>query len=495
MKLLRLTTNDSECNFDNILNSDLIINPNSKIALSNASFTVQYPTIHINKENDTIKYNITDSDSTKEKTCVLLHGDYVGTTSSGLALLQDMSVKMNSKLTLDGKEFGSEWKVFQTTGTIEIQFQCFGNDFLSDDWDFQGSTDISGNDGDADRTLGMSTGASSDSDMSNRVVSKYKLGRGSSVFRGKIGELVSTGTDNPNNGFELVLVPDSVDDLGTPDLTSEQHKYSISVVASGTGFKYMYRDGTGTEKDPSLAPANFVGGNANNDVVEINISEGKLNGVVYQNTGTPETKTLFSVDYDGLEGLYPVYVFYGDLTSTKLLNPKTTLREGFSSSSPSLFTSQLGVPNPPSQRRSTVKLDMSNCQSLAKFLGFDQGTNNYVYSRPNSREIASFISEIGTFTYEYSDSYVVEYQSTQLESFDGFSKGQYSIIKVIPNNTSSIDDRKVNYDSNTLDFINMGNRDRMTVKNIKARILRSDLRPLETTHMSVMTLLIKDENE
>ena len=26
MKLLRLTTNDSECNFDNILNSDLIIN-------------------------------------------------------------------------------------------------------------------------------------------------------------------------------------------------------------------------------------------------------------------------------------------------------------------------------------------------------------------------------------------------------------------------------------------------------------------------------------
>ena len=41
----------------------------------------------------------------------------------------------------------------------------------------------------------------------------------------------------------------------------------------------------------------------------------------------------------------------------------------------------------------------------------------------------------------------------------------------------------------------MGNRDRMTVKNIKARILRSDLRPLETTHMSVITLLIKDENE
>ena len=48
MKLLRITTNNQECNFDNILNTDLIVNPNSKIALSNASFTVQYPTVEIN---------------------------------------------------------------------------------------------------------------------------------------------------------------------------------------------------------------------------------------------------------------------------------------------------------------------------------------------------------------------------------------------------------------------------------------------------------------
>ena len=100
MKLLRITTNNQECNFDNILNTDLIVNPNSKIALSNASFTVQYPTVEINKDNDTISYNITATEPANKKTCILTHGDYIGTTSSGLLLLQDMSIKMNSKLTL-----------------------------------------------------------------------------------------------------------------------------------------------------------------------------------------------------------------------------------------------------------------------------------------------------------------------------------------------------------------------------------------------------------
>ena len=387
--------------------------------------------------------------------------------------------------------------MFQTTGSIEIQYQCYGNDFYVSDWDFQGFVDISGNDGDADRVLGMSPGANSDTDMDNRVVADSPLGRGSSIFRGKIDELVSTGTDNLNNGFELVLVPDSIDNLGSPNLTSAQHKYSIRVQASGTGFKYMYRDGTGTDKDPSLAPLNFTGGSTNNDNVEINISEGKINGVVYQDTGAGfVTNTLFSVPYDGLERLFPVYVFYGDLDSTKLIDPKATYRNSFSSSEPSFFnTQQVGIPIPPSDRRSTVELDMSKCRSLASFLGYDQGNNNYIFSRPNSRNIASFISEIGTFTYEYSDSYIVEFQSIQLESFDGFSKGRYSILKVVPNKTMSVDDRRINYEPNNLEFINMNNRNSISLRNIKARILRADLRPLDTIHMSVITLIIKDENE
>ena len=44
MKLLRLTTNDSECNFDNILNSDLIIFPELSITGYEPSLAKKYVT-------------------------------------------------------------------------------------------------------------------------------------------------------------------------------------------------------------------------------------------------------------------------------------------------------------------------------------------------------------------------------------------------------------------------------------------------------------------
>lgn len=506
MKLLRITTSDSQANFDNILKSDLIVEPNSKIALSNASFTNSFPEVYVDENNDTISYNL----GIGPKICEIAHNTYYGTTSSGLLLLQEIYTKMNSKLTLAGKEFGAEWKLYQEAAAIRAKVIIWGYDFNDEDFSFGDNAVISGNDGDTNRVI-SSTVASED--MASRCVSTYPLSRGSGVFRSKINILSDNASGLKDNGFEMILSTTS-DNLDVPNLSTEQNKYSIRIEKVGTGavtsFKYMYRDGTGSYKDPAVTPQNFAQTdglpNANNDVIEINISEGKINGVVYQ---ASSTKTLFSVPYDGLEYLYPIIVVYGATANCGLYNTRVTLRSTFNESNTlnndlynskhniddGLLALRADVPLPPAERPGTITLDLSKAKTIAKFLGFDIGTDNYVFKRPNARSVATFSAEEGGFTYESADSYVVEFQSTQLDSYDGFSQGRYSILKVIPNTTTNADNRRINYESSNLEFIDLNNRNTLTLRNIRARVLKSDLTAVNTVHLSVLTLLIKNENE
>ena len=502
MKLLRLTTSDGQCNFDNILKSDLIVGQNSKIALSNASFTNSFPELYVDENNDTISYNLGPS----EKTCEIAHNTYYGTTSSGLLLLQEIYTKMNSKLTLEGKEFGAEWKLYQEAAAIRAKVKIWAYDFNDKDYSKSGTISISGTDTDTNRVISSSVASV---DMSSRCVSSYALSRGSGVFRGKINILSDNTSGLQDNGFEMILSTSS-DNLDVPNLSTEQNKYSIRIQPDGTGFKYMYRAGTGSYEDPAITPENFgqTDGlpDANNDVVEINISEGKVNGVVYQASGS---QTLFSVPYDGNEHLFPIIIMYGASANCGLFNTRATLRHTFidddtlnadlynskNNVDDGLLSLRTDIPLPPALRPGTITLDMSKAKTIAKFLGYDIGTDNYIFKRPNARDVATFSAEEGGFTYESADSYVVEFQSSQLESYDGFSHGRYSILKVIPNTTTNSDNRRINYEASNLEFIDLSNRNPITLRNIRARVLKSDLTPVNTVHLSVLTLLIKAENE
>ena len=58
MKLIRLQTDDSHCVFDNSFNTDIIVEPNAKIALQNVAIVKDPARVNITLVNNTIKYKL-----------------------------------------------------------------------------------------------------------------------------------------------------------------------------------------------------------------------------------------------------------------------------------------------------------------------------------------------------------------------------------------------------------------------------------------------------
>ncbi len=504
MKLLRITSEDPNGNFDNILNTDLIIKPYSQIALTNASFKNNFPTLDINSNNDSITFNT----GTGNHTAQLTHSEYIGTESDGLKLLQDMTSNLNAQLSLTGKEFGGQFKCEKTGGKIQIGYVI--SPFEWSDFDHQeaGGWTISGTSADASRIATNNSGAAVGND-SVRSISEFPITKGAGCFRTQINTLVQDGT--ANNGFRMVLSPSDPDDFNTPDLTAEQDKYSISCIPDPsdlTLFKYVFRNGDGNTQDLLNAgakvrpqpPTQDGAGNASptNDLVQLSVEGGSVVGKVFQTiAGTLTTFTAFSVVYDA-EDLYALSIIKGQAAQTALYNPKITLKTDVSNSNAYISDGYDGlgvVPLPPTIRRSTFTLDLSACIPLAEFLGYErQATAGFVFTRPNYTTTATFQGG-ENYQLNLSESYVVQFQSANLESFDGFLKDRFSILKVIPNVNQNTDDRICNYESSSLLFIDLNNSTSMSLRNIRARILNSRLESIRTSDLSVLTMVIKEKNE
>lgn len=530
MKLLRITTDRADGQFDNQLNADLTLEPYSKIALSNASFTNDFSVLNIQHNNNTIVYNTEDGNGATERTVVLTDEEYVGTDSDGLRLFDDINEKMNSQLTLSGKEWGGQFNINKVRGRITLQYRITDLDYCNPvrDTYFNGFESL----GTKPQVIYQNDGASVGDD-SNRAMADGTFCKGAGVFRATINLLATNNT--ALNGFGIVLSESQFQTLTFPNLSAEDETYSIRCIVDPEApesdtFRYEYRDGGGGShflKDEAGAyirpiPANQTRTNgfadASNDVVELSIQQGQVVGTLYQtsNPGGVTTPTvMFTTDYN-MKDLTPVTIIKGDNLECTLYNIRINRQQDFNVNPSStlfahdpVYSGQVSIPQPPPIKTANFRLDMSNSQNLAKFLGFTAGStdNRMVYLRPNYSQVASFIGT-ATFALATFESYVIEFMSATLESYDGMSfrqgagagaklgaGGQYSIIKVIPNYNTNVDNRVCNYEASNLCFIDMNNSKPLLLRNIRARVLDSNLQPITTIDVGVLTFLIKGNTE
>ena len=489
MKILRLVSSKLNCEFNEYLKEDLIIKPNSKICMANTSFILQYPSLTIDGTNNIIQYNC----GSGLRTCILQEKIYSGTESGGLVLLQDIETALNNQLRLTGKEFGGGYQVTKKNGIIDIEYSIRNlSQYYDGDFNVPANISISGQDGDQYRQINRNSLTAS-SDDSSRIVLLDYLTRGSGVFRIKLGVL--TNNNSLINGLSLILSKSGNSGIinGGATLTDEIKPFGVHIVPDTVStFKYMYSDGDGTLKDPDIIIRPVGQGldvdgnpNANNDVLEINIQEGKINGTIYQNAGGSTVTTLFSVDIEPQQTYTPALIMRGGSAECTIYNPQYTDR-GSSINKKSYIDinlqSQLAIPVPPSDRLSNHSIDFSQSTNVAQFLGFeiDSITNSYIYSRPNYRSTANYLAN-KNFTASNADSFIVLFDNAMIDSYDSYLKSRSNIIKVFVNPSTITDNREVNYESNTLDFIDIRNQEEISLRNIKCRILYSDY--------------IKDENE
>lgn len=503
MKILRLVSSRQNCEFNEFLNEDLIIKKNSKMCMANASFILNYPSLTIDGSNNVIQFNC----GSGLRTCTLESKTYYGTESGGLILLQDIENALNSQLRLLGKEFGGEYTVSKKSGQIDISYQIEKlSNFLENDFNIPANITKTGDDGDPYIEIQRNS-PNATTDDSSRIILENYISRGSGTFRIKLGEL--TNNNSLINGLSLILSESAWVDLKNAGetLNNELKPFGVHIVAdTTTTFKYMYSDGDGTLKDPATVVRILNQGldgdgnpNINNDILEINIQLGNIQGVVYQNNGVDSvTTTLFSVPLNPQQQYVPCVIMRGGENNLSIFNPQYT--DQVSSLKRDYFdtnrNSNLSVPLPPTNRLSTHSIDFSQCTNLAEFLGFPLNpiTNNYKYSRPNYRSTANYLGG-KNFTASNNDSFICLFDNAMIDSYDTYKKGRSNILKVFPNPSTTVDNRQCQYESNTLDFIDLRNKEDITLRNIKARILNSDYSDISTLDMSILTLYIKDENE
>lgn len=138
---------------------------------------------------------------------------------------------------------------------------------------------------------------------------------------------------------------------------------------------------------------------------------------------------------------------------------------------------------PPSQNRlKSIHSFTFGSRLLSDFLRFaDLQYTQYV-------QFAKFAAESMFDITDTADSFVVEMLSLELESYDSKTEGRRSILATVPK-TESVDGTIV-YEANYPTFINVRNRNPVALRNMRLRILKSDLTPILITGTATLTLLI-----
>ncbi len=547
MKLLRISSNEATAQFNNTLNADLILEPDSQIALANASFTPTPDELVVDASCDTITFRVADGAALR--TALLEHRSYLADNSDTTSLLQDIERKLNDQLDLSvGKEFGGEFKV-QSGSKIALYYsiQPFTFETSTDkSKDFQslGNINVAGVNPEIILTQ---NGAAVDNDT-NRVQSRDSIVKGAGAWRVRLNNLASN--NSLNNGFKLVLTPSSLDDLGDT-LSAEQDEYHIAIAPDENNlalFKYTFKKGTGIEADLTDGAGNLIRPNtptqtdgkadSTNDVIQLSVQSGNVVGKIFQYAGVGNATEIevFSVNYND-EDLHGLCIMRGGTAQIGVYNPRFTMHKSITSSNlsnitaeylqnyplstvlsqsngksiidPNYSTVAIADPPAPDNRQSNFTINFTNALAVARYCGLvsPTGSTGIIRNRPNYTDIAT-IGGVAPFNFIRTQNYVVEFQSSILESYDGSSfgrlggalqkigeGGQFSILKVVPNTNINNNNNQVNYEPATLAFIDLNNKEPLLLKNIRCRILDSSLKPIKQDDIGVLTLYMKPKSE
>lgn len=521
MRLIRITTDDELGVFETKFNEDIVIEPESQIALSNASFDTVFKTLTIDASNDTIQYRIRKGNQFL-KDVVLDHGIYTSSEEDSQNLMNQIQNRFNEALENTGGEIGTSFLVSNTDinhptqGLVSFQVRRSSYALKEADYTLVNQIDISKSDGASRRAIFQNSGGTVNDD-SMKLISINHFSLGCAIARCKIRALVDNSSTQ--NGFRMYLTQLEEDVMRTKDTVAVGDTEVYLQVApidgganSGT-FRYKTSVGGAALVDSNknvLSHAIKAGGDpindgagdvadANNDVVEFRQVGGQIKIVVYRNGESAEevlATHTYNYETDTNKRLY----FGLSVQGTKSHTSVESLRVNYDPFENTNKTYELeygedaleGVGLPPFQPQQriaptefAIKFPTTD---LRDFLGFVD--RNITVDLVNEAIIQSkFLFTANLFN----DSYLFELLNIDLESYDSFSNGKRNILKVIP--SADTGHSVIDYESSNLTFINIRNKFPLTLRNLKGRLLRNDLTPIVVRGLSVVTLLLRDKGE
>ncbi len=472
MKLLRLADDADDGTFNNMFNENIVLEPNSKVALQNISFTADTSELEITNENSLVTFQIVNS---FENIAKLTHRKYDSLNADDL--LEDLEETMNASIKAVGGQLGCQVKVGLDTNNkcqIEIK-QAKMRDFVSSQILTNVTTNTANTIYKADSTSNVST-------YTRFLTTKHAWGSGASQLRCRIQKYVDDNAEASKSGF---IVGVSKIDPTTQTLTNSDFVSAVRFTNNTTPYAYFTN---GVETITSYQPFKYSSSSIRqNDVATITISEGKLQSELHrENNPNNEKIILDTIDYTSSTRLYPFIIYLGgsDQIQTSLIG--MTLDPYLATSNTSAENIQ-ALPSIASQGNMGLTQITTMSDSVQSFLGITSlpfpnpavqvKNNHFVFKADNIFKHQNF-----------SDAFIVELSNVALDSYDGLSKQKQNILAIIPQSDNN-NKRSVLYDAKQIVFIDLNNKERIYLRNIKCRILDNDRSVVNTRGLKTMTLL------
>lgn len=470
MKLIRLTSNDNNGLFDNTFNEDIIIDEKSQIALHSFTAEIDTQEIVIDAQNSELSFKLVGGNSSGVPSRIvnLTHAKYDNSNYGDL--FTDAETKMNEKVNYVATELGLQWQV-QTNADKKVEFNVLRGDYIAPENAAYaakvGQANISYVSSSWRRAAGGTAG-----NYDSFLYIKSPNCKGSSVFRARTAAAA-------DSGYVIAYLASPPDSSAT-EISLADIKYGIIVQSSNTTTANYKRIVNGEILDNNSVFS------SNGDTVAIETYNGFVHGTVYQSgVALPP---LFKFPYNHTDNLFPVLIIQG--ASARVDNVRFTSDPTYDKQNILLVSDDPidieAIPN--GGVSPSVKMLAFADVDLAKYFGF----SNTVYTS-GSVDTYTFESNSVFTLADFCDSFVVELQNLNVDSYDGLSAQRRSILHTIVQ--ADVIKQRLVYNSPYPLFLNINNANKMTLRRIKARILREDLAATSMVGFAQITLIVKSPNE
>lgn len=524
MRILRLTTTESSSIFDSYLDGEVLVEPNSQIALASVSCELDSESIRIDSSNSKVLFNVSD---TAPHIARLPVGTFSG--ENFRVFFSNFETTLNQTIgDLDANqeiktasEIGKQFQILLVGERIQIscnkaQASPRGADLLANAA-LKTLNGVANTKCVAVTNLNANTAALSSASKTTLGADSYKattfqthpIAKGCGIHRARCRALRDVG--GSADGFSIGLHETS------PTFYTENRDMAIDDVAYGikavtsygaageqTGSYRYVIDGISFPTSVPISEAKLSASSTKKDVVSLEISNGKIRGVIYQaqdGQNPPLVNVLFTDDYDNNTDLFASYTLHG---------AGNTAAAGATSAYSCLIDQMRFTPDPYQQPPdSLVATDTELLGGSGTTNQYNQPTNHRITFPPAVGKWLGFDSpelfSKGSFQVGFSatsafrpsilnNAILLEMLSFSVDSFDltPNKRKRANLLAVIPFNGASY---ALKYEPNELAFLSMNNAKKLNLREIQCRLVREDYSPLKMLGMASLILCVRDPPE
>ena len=519
-------------NFNNNFNTDLVLKPNSQIALQNIAIDTVDVAFTVDSSNSTVKWQITAGQGNNYNEFDIPFAEYNSLNSTVLTTNLTNGFNKSTEFDMEPNAAGDpaaedllkyylgvEWEStlnIAEGSVLDIGYKI-GDLYWTSPANLRIATNIDITNVNDDRDtyeLGGADAAYSSLSLVKNIIGTKYLSKGCGCVRAQCMLLDNNGSgfQQNGNGFIVGLISDG--DLNPEDITITDIKYGIwNSIFDTVERRYRLVVNGVVSTNADTQPI-YTQADETNDIQEVMINGDQIFFNIYQDgVAQPEILNYDEgvglgnggvVAYNG-EKLYPVIVYFSGSDFVSVDNFICTESQYQNQPTvPSGYYPTFGHALQPVTEGDGAGLEeVSNnylefkTGNIAEFLGFDSRFNGPVDSGPSARAIG----DTRDFLWEgdrkfnpsyFADSFLVELKNITLDSYDGLVETRKNVLAYISHSDA---DGTFNYEVNNPVYIDLNNKSEILLRNLEANVLYGDYSEFGIQSDASMTLLIKQRGD